>query len=40
MENLWDKYTEEKKKEVFDFCEGYKNFMSTHKTEGNLWSTP
>lgn len=33
MENLWGVYSEEEKKDVFDFCEHYKNFMSNHKTE-------
>lgn len=32
-ENIWKKYNEEQKKSVFDFCEGYKHFMSTCKTE-------
>ena len=31
MENAWKKYQD--KKEVFDFCEEYKNFMSRCKTE-------
>ena len=30
-ENAWKKYQD--KKEVFDFCEEYKNFMSRCKTE-------
>lgn len=33
MESLWKKYTPEQKKETFDFCEGYKAFMSACKTE-------
>ncbi|NME82723.1 aminopeptidase [Clostridium sp. SM-530-WT-3G] len=31
--NAWIKYSGEKVKEVFDFCEGYKRFMSECKTE-------
>ena len=31
--NAWSKYSGEKVKEVFDFCEGYKRFMSECKTE-------
>ena len=31
--NAWGKYNTEQVKEVFKFCEGYKNFMSTCKTE-------
>ena len=30
-ENAWKKYTD--KKEVFDFCGAYKDFMSCCKTE-------
>ena len=30
-ENAWKKYAD--KKPVFDFCEGYKEFMSLCKTE-------
>ena len=30
-ENAWKKYSD--KTEVFDFCEKYKSFMSTCKTE-------
>lgn len=32
-ENAWKKYDEAKMKEVFDFCEGYKNYISDCKTE-------
>lgn len=32
-ENAWNKYDEEQKEQVFDFCEGYKEFMSNCKTE-------
>ena len=31
--NSWLKYNSESKKEVFDFCEGYKNYLSIGKTE-------
>ena len=31
--NAWSKYNNKQVKEVFEFCEGYKNFMSTCKTE-------
>ena len=31
--NAWDAYPGEKKKEVFDFAEGYRAFLSTNKTE-------
>ena len=31
--NAWNKYNAKQVKEVFKFCEGYKNFMSTCKTE-------
>ncbi|AWK52610.1 aminopeptidase [Clostridium beijerinckii] len=31
--NAWSKYNDKQVKEVFEFCEGYKNFMSTCKTE-------
>ena len=31
--NAWSKYSGEKVNEVFDFCEGYKKFMSECKTE-------
>ncbi|MEN8077668.1 aminopeptidase [Clostridioides difficile] len=31
--NSWLKYNNEGKKEVFDFCEGYKNYLSVGKTE-------
>jgi aspartyl aminopeptidase len=31
--NAWNKYNTEQRKEVFEFCEGYKYFMSTCKTE-------
>ncbi len=30
--NLWENY-KDKKAEVFDFCEGYRNFLSNNKTE-------
>lgn len=32
-ENAWKKYDEKELKKVFDYCEGYKNFISTCKTE-------
>ncbi len=32
-ENAWKKYDEAGKKEVFDFAEGYRNFLSVNKTE-------
>jgi aspartyl aminopeptidase len=31
--NAWNKYNDKQVKEVFKFCEGYKNFISTCKTE-------
>ena len=31
--NAWEKYSEENLKELFDFCEGYKDFISKGKTE-------
>lgn len=31
--NAWEKYQGTKKQEVFDFCEGYKKFISDCKTE-------
>ena len=31
--NAWEKYTGEKLNEVFDFCEGYKHYISVCKTE-------
>ncbi|OOM07268.1 aminopeptidase [Clostridium saccharobutylicum] len=31
--NAWNKYDSKEVKEVFDFCEGYKKFMSKCKTE-------
>ena len=31
--NAWEKYTAEKREEVFAFCEGYKEFISKCKTE-------
>lgn len=31
--NSWLKYNNEGKKEIFDFCEGYKNYLSVGKTE-------
>ncbi|MBQ8425961.1 MAG: aminopeptidase [Clostridia bacterium] len=33
MKNLWEKYSDEEKKSIQDFCEGYRDFLSTHKTE-------
>lgn len=30
---IWDKKTQ---KRVFDFCEGYKDFLSKNKTETSL----
>lgn len=32
-ENAWKKYDEAKKKEIFDFSEGYRQFISMNKTE-------
>ena len=32
-ENAWKKYEGEKQKEVFDFAEGYKAFLTKCKTE-------
>lgn len=32
-ENAWNKYDEKEMKEVFGFCDGYKDFMSKCKTE-------
>ena len=32
-ENAWKKHDEAGKKEVFDFAEGYRNFLSVNKTE-------
>lgn len=32
-DNAWNKYDEKEMKEVFDFCDGYKDFMSNCKTE-------
>ena len=31
--NLWEKYSNEKRKPVEEFCNGYKEFLSNHKTE-------
>lgn len=31
--NAWDSYPGERKKEVFDFAEGYRSFLSANKTE-------
>ncbi|WP_294371987.1 aminopeptidase [uncultured Clostridium sp.] len=31
--NAWTKYTSKQVEEIFDFCDGYKNFMSKCKTE-------
>lgn len=31
--NMWESYDETKKKEVFDFCDGYKKYISDCKTE-------
>lgn len=31
--NAWEKYTDKQKKDVFSFCDKYKNFMSRCKTE-------
>ena len=33
MKNAWEKYDDNGIKEVFDFNEGYKNFISKCKTE-------
>ena len=32
-ENSWKKYDEKQEKEVMDFAEGYKAFLSASKTE-------
>ena len=31
--NAWLKYNQLEKKQIFDFCEGYKNYLSEWKTE-------
>ena len=31
--NVWEKYSEEKTKAMEKFCDGYKDFLSNHKTE-------
>lgn len=31
--NAWLKYNKSEKKQIFDFCEGYKNYLSVGKTE-------
>ena len=31
--NAWLKYNQLEKKQIFDFCEGYKNYLSVGKTE-------
>ena len=31
--NIWENYSDEQRKEVFDFCEDYRQFISTSKTE-------
>ena len=31
--NAWTKYTTKQVEEIFDFCDGYKDFMSKCKTE-------
>lgn len=31
--NAWNKYDEKEVQSIFEFCEGYKNFMSKCKTE-------
>ena len=33
MKNVWEKYTGEKRKQVMDFAEGYKDYLSRSKTE-------
>lgn len=33
IESAWTKISDEEKKEVFNFCEGYKSFLNTAKTE-------
>ncbi|SFD37425.1 aminopeptidase [Clostridium uliginosum] len=33
IKNAWNKYDQKGVKEIFDFCDGYKHFMSTCKTE-------
>lgn len=32
-ENLWKNYTDEQKKIIFDFAEGYKKYLDSAKTE-------
>lgn len=33
IKNAWDKYNEDGIKKIFDFCEGYRNYISDCKTE-------
>ena len=33
VKNAWDKYNEDGIKKIFDFCEGYRNYISDCKTE-------
>ena len=33
ISNAWQKYNEEGRKKIFDFCDGYRNFISNCKTE-------
>ena len=33
IKNAWEKYDEAGIKEIFDFCEGYRNYISICKTE-------
>ena len=33
IKNAWDKYNEDGIKKIFDFCEGYRNYISICKTE-------
>jgi len=36
QKNVWEEMTPEKKKAIFDFNEGYKDFLSAAKTERRL----
>ena len=31
--NVWEKSSDDEKKKAFDFCEGYKKFLDSAKTE-------
>ena len=33
LKNLWETYSDEEKNNIQNYCEGYRNFLSTHKTE-------